>query len=139
MLFEGISATAIVPKRGSAEAAGYDFYADENFVILPHGKTLIKTGIRTNFGPGIVLFLKSRSGLAVKSGVYTEAGVIDSDYKGEVCVALSNNTDVEYTGSIGDRISQGVFLRLADECYPAFSASSDASVRGDSGFGSTGK
>lgn len=137
MLFECITDTAIVPKRGSSKAAGYDFHADETKVVPARGKALVGTGIRTNFEPDVVLFLKSRSGLSVKNGVYTEAGVIDSDYEGEIKVALSNNSDTDYVVMQGDKISQGVFLQLPMKYYPDVEES--LPERGEGGFGSTGK
>jgi dUTP pyrophosphatase len=135
MLFEATSSTAKIPVRGSIFSAGYDFFASEDFIIPARGRCLVKTDIKSNFNPGIVLFMKSRSGLAVKNGIYTEAGVIDADYRGLIGVALNNTSDEMYEGHIGDRISQGVFLKLAEECYPL---EIDLDVR-DGGFGSTGK
>lgn len=135
MLFETTSSASKIPTRGSAYSAGYDFYASEDFCVPAQGRTLVKTGITSNFSPGVVLFLKSRSGLSVKHGINTEAGVIDADYRGLIGIALSNNSDVDYAGVAGDRISQGVFLKLAEECYPE-----DPSLASrDGGYGSTGK
>ena len=134
MLFETSCQNATLPFRATVNSAGYDFYASEDFVVPAKGQTIVQTGIRTNFPQGIVLFLKSRSGLAAKSWLSTEAGVIDADYRGLVGVILRNMSDEDFHGSIGDRICQGVFLTLASECYPE----ATAAVERVGGFGSTG-
>ena len=70
---------AICPTRGTPDSAGYDLYALEDTYIGPTS-TLVKTGVRMKIPKGYVGIIKSRSSMACKNGVYTEAGVIDSDY-----------------------------------------------------------
>lgn len=93
-----ISATAKVPTRGSALAAGYDLYASEDTVLKARGRGVVKTGVTMAIPEGYYGRVAPRSGLAVKHGIDTGAGVIDADYRGEVGVALFNHSDVDYKG-----------------------------------------
>ena len=132
---------AIVPTYGSAFAAGADLYAcEENAVTVEAGETkLIHTGIAMAIPEGYVGLVYARSGLASKRGLApaNKVGVIDSDYRGEVMVALHNHGSVAQTVESGERIAQIVFtpyvaaeFNVADEL--------DDTVRGAGGFGSTG-
>jgi dUTP pyrophosphatase len=93
-----LSATAKAPTRGSALAAGYDLYASEETVLRARGKGIVKTGVAMASPEGYYGRVAPRSGLAVKHGIDTGAGVIDADYRGEVGVALFNHSDVDYHG-----------------------------------------
>jgi len=126
---------AKIPTRGTDGSAGYDFYAAEDASVHGGEQIAVETGVKTNFDKDTVLFLKSRSGLVFKNKIDTVAGVIDSDYKDTIKVILSNRN---HSGDLfkikkGDRISQGVFLKLSMEYYPE----SNKAIR-DGGFGSTG-
>lgn len=136
-----LSNTAITPSYGSNFSAGADLYSgEETTVILPHKTILFKTGVSFEIPEGLVGLVYARSGLATKSDLApaNKVGVIDSDYRGEVLVALHNHGDYPQTISKGDRIAQIVFT-------PYFKAdfieNEDlaATARGENGFGSTGK
>lgn len=130
---------AKIPHRATENAAGYDVYSSIDILIYPQERQLIKTGISIAIPSGFYGRLAPRSGLALKNGIDTLAGVIDSDYRGELGVILYN-TDKEnpFHIKIGDRICQ-----LIIEKYYTFqiqeTESLEDSERGTGGFGSTGK
>ena len=140
-----LSDTATIPTRGSAEAAGFDLYADiSNFdkeVLIPAGCVRkIPTGISIAAPKGTFAAIFARSGMATKNGLApaNKVGVVDSDYRGEVIVALHNFSDQPQLIQHGDRIAQLVLIPYyvaelleVDEL--------DKTERGDGGFGSTDK
>ncbi len=132
---------AITPKYGSDYAAGADLYAaEESAVLIEAGQTrLIHTGIAMEIPEGLVGLVYARSGLASKKGLApaNKVGVIDSDYRGEVMVALHNHGSKAQTVDVGERIAQIVFAPY----YTAEFCETDElsnTVRGIGGFGSTG-
>lgn len=132
---------AIVPTYGSAFAAGADLYACEDapVTIAPGETKLVHTGIAMAIPTGLVGLIYARSGLASKRGLApaNKVGVIDSDYRGELMVALHNHGTVAQTVEVGERIAQ---LVLAPYYAADFSVvdSLDDTARGAGGFGSTG-
>ena len=136
-----LSPTAIVPTKSRKSDAGYDLYADENFTLRPEETRLISTGIALAIPDGYAGLIWDRSGLGSK-GIHRHAGVVDSSYRGEVKVALSNSRfggdlDNTYFISKGDRIAQILFQKV-----PHFelveTEELDDTDRGSSGFGSSG-
>jgi dUTP pyrophosphatase len=131
-----------LPAYQSEGAAGLDLMAAlgrESLVIPPGGRALVPTGLVFQIPQGYEGQVRPRSGLAVKSGitVLNAPGTIDSDYRGEVKVALVNLGSETVTLSHGMRIAQLVIapvMRMA----PLEATSIDATARGASGFGSTG-
>ena len=99
-----------IPTRGSAAAAGYDLYANEDMQIGPFETKIIGTGLSFALPNGTFLGIYARSGLATKQGLRPAncTGVVDSDYRGEVKVALHNDTDDIREIKKGDRIAQGI-------------------------------
>tara|TARA_R100000541_G_scaffold18894_2_gene28784 strand:- start:2250 stop:2675 length:426 start_codon:yes stop_codon:yes gene_type:complete len=135
--FKMLSDTTLIPERSSSGAAGYDIYADQSGFIVGGGRLAVSTGWAMEMPTGYYAEIRPRSGLAVKHGIDTLAGVIDSDYRGEVKVVLINHGDSTFIIKAGDRVAQLVFRRhetpnimLVDELRD--------SVRGSGGFGSTG-
>ena len=134
---------AQLPYRATNGAAGMDLYAclDEPVAIPPHEIRVIPTGIAIALeSASYVAYLFARSGLAIKHGIAPAncVGVIDSDYRGEVCVGLVNQTEQPFTVNPGERIAQMVIspvvlpeIELTDELGDT--------ERGADGFGSTGK
>jgi len=88
--------------------------------------------------PGYVGLVWPRSGLAVRHGIDTLAGVIDSDYRGEVRVVLINHGEAPFRIAPGDRIAQLLIQRVERATFGA-AAALDDTERGDGGFGSTGR
>ena len=130
---------AQIPTKGSEHSAGYDLYSCCNALIYPQERMLIKTGIVLEIPEGHYGRIAPRSGLALKNGIDVMAGVIDSDYRGEVGVILYNtDKNIPFHVKIGDRIAQ-----LIIEKYYTFDIQKvetlNLSERGSNGFGSTGK
>ncbi|MBE6160600.1 MAG: dUTP diphosphatase [Firmicutes bacterium] len=132
---------AIIPTFGTEYSAGADLYAciDEAVVIKPGETKLIPTGLSMAIPEGYGGFIYARSGLASKRGLApaNKVGVVDADYRGEVMVALYNQSSEEQTVDVNERIAQLViapFLKVefneVDEL--------NETVRGTGGFGSTG-
>jgi len=132
-----LSNTAILPTRGSANAAGYDLCADEECTILPGRRHVIRTGLSLSIPGGCYARIAPRSGLAVKFGLQVGAGVVDPDYTGEVKVVLFNHDRRKYTVKPGYRIAQ----LILEQCLTPDVTEVDSvanTARGDCGFGSTG-
>ncbi len=133
---------AILPTYGSQCAAGADLYALCNGTLeIEAGATvLVHTGIAMQIPDGYVGLIYARSGLATKRGLApaNKVGVIDSDYRGEIMVALHNHSHATQSVENGERIAQMVIAPyLTAEFTQADSL--DETERGEGGFGSTGK
>ncbi len=134
---------AILPYSGSSEAAGYDLYActgNKETVIAPHETKMIGTGLACAIPQGYFGGIFARSGLAAKEGLRPAncVGVVDSDYRGEIKVALHNDSAKERSISDGERIAQLVVMPyLAVSFFPTEQL--DETGRGEGGFGHTGK
>ena len=132
-----------IPEYATMGSAAVDLRsaADDDVIINPRERALIPTGIAiAPEASDVVAILAARSGLSVKHGITVTngIGVIDSDYRGEICVSLCNVSDKPYTIARGERVAQLMFMPilhanfiLADEL--------DDTARGAGGFGSTGK
>lgn len=141
ILLKKISESASMPYKASENAAGYDLYAatTDVTVIRPHETVKIGTGIAIAIeGECTFGAIYARSGLATKGLRPANCvGVIDPDYRGEIIVALHNDTDESISIAAQERIAQIVFC-------PYFPVSFDVvdelpeTERGDGGFGSTG-
>ena len=131
-----------LPTYGSEYSAGADLYAllEEPCVIAPGETVLLHTGIAMEIPEGYGGFIYARSGLGVKKGLApaNKVGVIDSDYRGEIRVALHNHGPQPQTVENGERVAQLViapFLKAQfEECENL-----EETERGDGGFGSTGR
>ena len=132
--------TAQLPARKTSGAAGYDLaYAGSvTQLVAPGQRRLLPTGLAMAIPKGYVGVIKDRSGWALSDGVSRRAGVIDSDYRGEVGVLIVNEGDEDVTINPGDRIAQILFCETPDVQLCETDALSDT-VRSESGFGSTGK
>ena len=132
---------AVLPKYGSAEAAGADLYAclDEAVTIEPGATVLIPTGLAMEMPQGYVGLIYARSGLATKAGLApaNKVGVVDSDYRGEIMVALHNHSDKPATVNAEERVAQMVFTPYVAAEF-AVVGGLDTTDRGAGGFGSTG-
>lgn len=129
---------AILPSKANSNDAGYDLYALEDTTIPSRGRALIRTGIAMAIPDGCVGLIWPRSGLAAKSGIDVLAGVIDSGYRGEICVLLQNHTDYEYIVRKGNRAAQMLIQQVLSPSILLVD-NLDESKRGTGGFGSSGK
>lgn len=137
-----IDDNAKIPTRGSADAAGYDLYACLDFdelTIKPHSTVKIGTGIAMSIPRGYFGAICARSGLATKKGLRPSncLGVCDSDYTGEIIVALHNDTDEYQSVENGERIAQLIIMPFLPVEFNEVDKL-DETERGDGGFGSTG-
>lgn len=139
--FKKLSENAVVPSYGTAYSAGADLYSamQEDVIIAPETTKFIKTGIAIEIPEGLVGLIYARSGMACKKGLApaNKVGVIDSDYRGEIIVALYNHSDSAVTVASGDRIAQLVLTPYIKADFEEADELDDT-VRGDGGFGSTG-
>ena len=127
----------MLPKRGSALAAGLDVCSIEDVEIAPKQRALARTGLAVAIPPDFYGRVAPRSGLAVKQGLDVLAGVIDSDYRGEVCVVLYNTGDEAIVLPAGSKICQLVVEKIITP-EAVWSSDLDETARGAAGFGSTG-
>ena len=133
---------AILPTYGSQQAAGADLYAlieGENLTIEAGETVLVQTGLTVEIPEGYVGLIYARSGLATKKGLApaNKVGVIDADYRGEVKVALYNQSGKVQTIGAGERIAQLVIAPYLTAEFTEVTELSDT-ARGTGGFGSTG-
>jgi dUTP pyrophosphatase len=134
---------AHAPTYGSEFAAGCDLYAclEAGEITVEAGKTvIIPTGWAMELPVGFAGLIYARSGLATKSGLApaNKVGVVDCDYRGEVCVALHNHSAEARTVRSGDRVAQMVITPYLTAAFVETDNLTDTS-RGAGGFGSTGK
>ena len=141
MNIKKLNEKAKIPTYGSEFSAGADLYAccDANITIAPHETKMIPTGLAMEIPVGYAGLIYARSGLASKKGLApaNKVGVVDSDYRGEVMVALHNHTNEEKTIEPSERIAQLVvapFLKVDFNVVDDL----DETDRGEGGFGSTG-
>ena len=132
---------ATIPTYGSDYAAGADLYAciDEKQIIKKGETVFIPTGLSMEIPEGMVGLIYARSGLSCKKGLApaNKVGVIDSDYRGEIMVALHNHSKENYELMPDERIAQIVFTPYYKACFEEEKLTD--TKRGNGGFGSTGK
>lgn len=157
-VFINLDEGAKIPTKGSALAAGYDIYSNQDITIPVGERKLVSTGFRLDISGYVehtkhiecnhhqfkdyitkeyipVYFrIAPRSGLACK-GIDVGAGVVDSDYHMEVKILLINNSKTDFEVKKGDRIAQGIFERIVDV---VFNQVDEIEENGRGGFGSTG-
>lgn len=126
--------------KGTEHAAGFDVCSSEEVTLLPGHRWAIKTGLYLEIPENLYAQVESRSGLAVKSGLTTLCGVIDSDYRGELKIVLINLGRDPVVVAKGSRIAQLVFHEVPSVSTEMVENIEDLSKtqRKDGGFGSTG-
>lgn len=133
---------AKLPTRGSEYAAGYDLYAatDYKIIIPPHSTIKVGTGLSVELPNLTFAAIFARSGIATKRGLRPAncTGVIDSDYRGEIIVALHNDTDEDQVIDAGERIAQIILLPFIPMNFIE-SENLSETERGTGGFGNSGK
>ncbi|MCA1634147.1 MAG: dUTP diphosphatase [Acidobacteria bacterium] len=136
--FMKLRGAARLPARGSLHAAGLDLYSIESLTILPHSRAGVRTGLAVSIPQGFYGRVAPRSGLAVRHGLDVLAGVIDSDYRGEIiCALINHGTDSVEIGE-GTRIAQLIIEAIITP-EPVWSEDLSETERGGHGFGSTGQ
>ena len=131
-----------LPKYQTLLSAGMDLraYLEDPIVLKPLQRVLVKTGLFISLHPGYEAQVRPRSGLALKKGisVLNSPGTVDADYRGEIGVILINLSDSDFMINTGDRIAQMVIAKHETISWKVVDELDD-SLRGDKGFGSTGK
>jgi len=136
-MFLKLHPAARLPTRGSRGAAGLDLYSIEEVTLGAGERAAVRTGLSVAIPEGFYGRVAPRSGLAVRSGLDVLAGVVDSDYRGEILCALINHGREPLTLEAGARIAQLVIERIASP-EPAWAENLGETERGAGGFGSTG-
>ena len=141
MKLKMISKSGILPKYETPGSAGFDIraYIETPVTLAPGERKLIPTGLYFQLEPGYEAQVRGRSGLAIKKGIglVNGIGTIDSDYRGEVCVALINWGQEDFVIENGDRIAQVVIARY-EQAELELTDTIDETERGTGGFGHTG-
>jgi dUTP pyrophosphatase len=135
--FKQLDDKATLPARGSSFAAGLDICSIEDVVIEPRQRAVARTGLAVAIPHGFYGRVAPRSGLAVKQGLDVLAGVIDSDYRGELCCVLYNTSEVAIELPAGSKICQLIIEKIITP-QAAWVNDLDETARGAGGFGSTG-
>jgi dUTP pyrophosphatase len=138
MKVKRLSEHANLPQKAHAGDLGYDLYSNEGTAIFPHETKVVKTGIAIQFPAGYGGFIKDRSSVATKKGLFTVAGVIDNGYIGEIGIAMYNGTDSLIHVAPGEKIAQLVLIPTVNFEVTEVDEVVSADQRGDGGFGSTG-
>jgi len=141
MKLKMISKSGILPKYETPGSAGFDIraYIETPVTLAPGERKLIPTGLYFQLEPGYEAQVRARSGLAIKKGIglVNGIGTIDSDYRGEVCVALINWGQEDFVIENGDRIAQVVIAKY-EQAELELTDTIDETERGTGGFGHTG-
>jgi dUTP pyrophosphatase len=133
-----LSDLAKTPTQGTQFSAGYDLYAAEEIVVPRLGRKLIKTNVSMAIPMNHYGRIAPRSGLAYKNGIDVLAGVIDSDYRGDIGVILYNtDNNLDFTVKIGDKIAQ-IIIESCSTINFVKTENLPATKRGEGGYGHTG-
>ena len=134
-----LSATAHIPQKATPDSAGYDLYSDETILLPAKDYVAVSTGISMEMPSNMEAQVRPRSGLAIKHGitVLNAPGTIDADYRGEVKVLLINFSDKDFLIEKETRIAQMIFSTVSPTTLEEVDTL-DETLRGSSGFGSTG-
>ncbi len=132
-----LSPMAYMPERAHDTDAGADIRTPEAFTIEAHDSQIVFTGVHVQLPPDTVGMLKSKSGLNIKHSILSE-GVIDEGFSGEIVVKLYNLGDFAYRFERGDKITQLVVMPVHYVTYE-HAVEISGGMRGDAGYGSTGR
>ena len=132
-----MNVNAKLPVRGTAGAAGYDLATVQAATVPTYGKCLVKTGLAMALPPDCYGRIAPRSGLALKKIIDIGAGVVDSDYRGELGVVLFNFGEEDFVVNMGDKIAQLIFEKIKTPEIKETNSLKEAGW-GDKGYCSTG-
>lgn len=137
--FKKLSPTAKIPEYAHPTDSGMDLFSDRQMIIPAGGRALVPTGVAVALPPNTEGQVRSKSGLALKSGimVLNSPGTIDTNYRGEIGVILFNTSDQDYEVAMGQKIAQLVVCPFYT-CATMEVDDLDSTDRGNGGFGSTG-
>lgn len=128
---------AVIPTRTSPHSVGYDLYSMEDITVPSMDRRIVSTGVCATLPPGVYGRIAPRSGMTLKYGIQTGAGVVDPDYTGELVVVLFNFGSEDFEIKKGNRIAQMILERcetpLIEEVVELVET-----TRGNNGFGWSG-
>ena len=133
-----LSSDATVPRRGTTCAAGYDLYSSEDCMVGARSSVKVPTGIAIRLPDGCYGSMRSRSGLSFKNDIEVGAGVIDSDYSGEIKIHLYNHGDVPVFLPKQSRIAQLIIQEYKTVVMETVEELPAVNSTREGGFGSTG-
>ncbi len=133
-----LDSKAKLPSYSHPGDAGMDLFALENTLVKAGQRFAVKTGIAMEIPEGFVGLVWDKSGLAIKNGIKTLGGVIDSGYRGEILIGVLNTSDKDYVFEAGHKIAQMLIQKIENMEIVETDLLSDTQ-RGSGGFGSTGK
>lgn len=136
--FKKLNENAIAPKYAHQFDAGMDLFCSEKILIEPNQRAQVATGIAMEIPEGFVGLIWDKSGLSHKGGLKTLGGVIDSQYRGEIKVGIINLSDETYHFEAGQKVAQ-MLIQKVEQVELIESNELSETVRGEGGFGSTGK
>ena len=141
VLIKKLCENATIPEYKTLGSSGFDISAclNESVILAPQAITIVKTGLSLELPEGFEAQVRSRSGLALKNGVFVlnSPGTIDNDYRGEICVILANFSTEPFAIEHGMRIAQ-VIIAKYEQFRLEFVQELTETQRGSGGFGSTG-
>lgn len=135
-----LSDKAQMPRQATPESAGADLCSSESMTIYPNDIRLVHTGLQMDIPKGYHVEVRSRSGLALREGVFVlnSPGTVDSDYTGEIGVILCNAGKEPFNIDVGDRIAQMVVIHHEVPSFTLVKEIQKDTERGSGGFGHTG-
>ena len=133
-----LSMNAYTPTKGTEESAGFDFYTPVDVIIPSRSDVLIPLDISMEMPIGFAMIMKEKSGLATKKKIVMGASVIDNDYRGNCHAHLFNLSDETVYFKKGEKVCQGVMLSVPYIEVVEVEELNNT-VRGEGGFGSTGR
>lgn len=135
--FKRLAPNAVLPTRGTPHSAGLDLYCIDDLRIEPRARVRARTGLSTAIPDGFYGRIAPRSGLAAEKGIDVLAGVVDSDYRGEIICLLYNTGDEIVVLPAGSKICQLIVEQVITP-QAAWADDLEETHRGAAGFGSTG-
>ena len=136
--FKKTDESAVLPSKNHKDDTGLDVTCVEDKVIPAKGSAVIEVGLKFAYiEPGYWVRIEGRSGLGFKHGILPHPGIIDSGYRGSAGIKLYNLTDKDYEVKAGDRIAQ--FVVYNNHYVKVIEGEIENSLRGEKGFGSSGK
>lgn len=136
--FRRLNLDAVLPTRKTTDSAGYDLCSVEDLILDPGQRIAVRTGLAVAIPEGYYGRIAPRSGIALENGIDVLAGVVDSDFRGEILCLLINLDKSNFSIKVGDRIAQLIIEKIA-LLTPEWEDDLDATERGEAGFGSTGR
>lgn len=137
LLIQKIDPNTPDPHYALAKDAGLDIYSSEQYLLKPHERHLFSTGIKVALPKNHVGLIWDKSGLAVKYGLKTMAGVIDEGYRGEIMILILNTSNKKYLVEKYSKIAQLIIQKRSDIKISIVNKL-DKTERNKKGFGSTG-